>query len=122
MGIKHKAVGTELTQAEYEASDSHESMEAAWAEPTRAMDTVYQNTSGKVRLVSISFNLGAGSRATIYTDASNPPTTMVGRVMISAAAAAESAFTFIVQPNHYYKAVSQAGAPTLLEWHEWDIS
>ena len=102
--------------------------------------TVYQNTSGKLRLVLISVYLEVAdvaaavsgySRVTCYCDSSNPPTTGVAKANVGVSQANLGTFygdhilAFFVKPNYYYKATAAKGGdgadPTLTYWTEWDL-
>lgn len=85
------------------------------ATPTRAVATVYQNTTGKVMYANITIAQAAGTTY-FYVDGSNPPTTEVGRQ----AGATEVTVTILILPTYYYKAdTSGAAGVTLRSWIEW---
>lgn len=84
---------------------------------SRALGTIYQNTTGKPMFVSVS---AYSSAATIYyaeIDSSATPTTRVLRVDTSVNLYA--AIFFVVLPNDYYKVDFSTGAKTLGYWFEW---
>jgi hypothetical protein len=82
---------------------------------SRALGTVYQNTTGKPMWVHVTIVAGAAPTGlNCYTDASNPPTTNVANQ--DAVASGLGGVTFIVLPGNYYKAAS---AGTLIKWTEW---
>ena len=88
---------------------------------SRALNTTYQNTSGKTMCVIVSVGNGGGGVGTTvaYTDSSNPPT---GTIVASMSnnpntQGGTSSFTFMV-PNNYYYYVGSNASP-LLQWTEW---
>jgi len=95
------------------------------SEPARALDTVYINNTGKIRLVTITclYTNNQAEILAVLCDSSNPPTITIAESGhdVFAAGADRGAITFIVPPNYYYKALSSVGTPTLREWHEWDL-
>jgi len=91
------------------------------SEPSRAIDTVYQNTSGKIMLVTVTVGCLAGNElsCSVFTDGSNPPTTRRAVVQTSdSTGSVYTPVTFIVLPSHYYK-IYNALDTVILEWHEW---
>jgi hypothetical protein len=92
------------------------------SKPSRALDIVYQNDSGKIRVVCVSVLLAGGSdeAAAAYTDANTPPTTRVAHTR-TWDASREETMTFIVAPGHYYYIDSAVNSPSLEEWAEWDL-
>lgn len=95
------------------------------ATSSRAIDgTIYQNTSGKIKFVTVNIEVSSGDTEDIvcYTDSASSPTIIVCRVGSFNAAGGAMRFlaTFIVQVNHYYK-VTSGGNPSLTDWMEWDI-
>jgi len=105
--------------------------------------TIYQNTSGKVKLVSItvrfqvykaSTSMSGAASVVFYCDASSSPTTQIGNISqtISLDGLATSGniyqdipTLFWVLPNYYYKAVRSATGdaidPALQYWVESDL-
>jgi hypothetical protein len=81
---------------------------------SRAIGTVYQNTTGKTIFVVVTLVSTSGWQYA-YTDASNPPTTIVAGVSYNS-----TAFTlaFMVLPNNYYK-IGTSGSASLNYWVEW---
>ena len=113
-------------------------------EPGNALDVIYQNLSGKIRIITVTVGLqvdddGAGevsgsSQVIMYSDAGTPPTVANASVWLDPRLFANAAtdeliltlpLTIVVLPNHYYRAVSSnvgSGiAPLLAEWIEWDL-
>lgn len=121
------------------------------AEPSRALETIYQNST-KIRMVVVTVSLdvtvntgGAGdqvtgiSRAMAKTGAATPPTTVVGDILNQAlyfygegsgspqGIASNAQLTFIVPPSHYYRILASGlntgdgVEATIVEWHEWDL-
>ena len=101
------------------------------AQPARVLGTVYQNTSGKTRVVTVSVSNGGTSLDTYgvfaFVGASSPPTTGVGDAksgLIDPTASGQwcCSVTFIVMPNYYYRVTDEGtGSTSLSEWTEWDL-
>lgn len=112
------------------------------AEPGNALDTIYQNTGGKIRQVVVSArcrvaesggSLDGSSRIDAEIGSTSPPGISLhnsGILLdaISGGAGADfyhyASLTFDVPPNWYYRIVTVATVngqtPVLLEWHEFD--
>ncbi len=102
----------------------------SYSSPTRKIDgTTYQNTTGKKLTVAVSATVqDTGSAAsggiTAYTDASSPPTTVVGygsHTHTTANGLTTYTITFCVVPGNYYKVPSSASNCTVTQasWTEW---
>lgn len=108
-------------------------------QPARALNTTYQNTSGRNMFVSGSIRcLWSDDHVTTpdiawfacKTDSSSPPTTVMheggtkqGAYVVTANTIADQAFYFgfFVKVNHYYRidsTVSNSGTATLNYWNE----
>jgi hypothetical protein len=90
---------------------------------SRSMDTVYQNTNGKIRIATVavqSVDQGVGlSGLVAYCDSSNPPTTVVGKGRgASTDHDGYNSVTFVVPINYYYKC---HGGYNIESWIEWDL-
>ncbi len=83
---------------------------------SRAIGTVYQNTTGKPMFVVVTAHSSSTTNFTAYSDGSNPPTTVVATTMASTAGWGEHV-GFWVMPNNYYKVAFTSG--TLDTWTEW---
>ncbi len=88
----------------------------------RALDgTVYQNTTGNLMLVAISYNSGGFNPSvpvTHYIGSANPPTTVVAQAGTVSIAVIYPCFViYIVPSNWYYK--STGTGTTLLYWVEY---
>ncbi len=82
---------------------------------TRYLDTAYQNTSGKIKIISVSAKTsqsGGGSATSApllaYCDTNNPPTTLVGQaggcyLEPTGTSYGYASITIVVPPNYYYK-------------------
>lgn len=86
---------------------------------TRALDTIFQNTTGKPMFVSVTASGSGVNFLTAITDASATPTTQVAQAGqgSSVGATIEQIF-FIVLPGNYYK-VAGGGSAGLQTWTEW---
>lgn len=100
------------------------------AQPARVIGTNYQNTPGKIRIVSVSLDMDAGNASNAYASAlvgatSPPATTVIGvGTQTNLGNTERHAMTFIVLPNYYYKVkktVSGTATVTLGDWTEWDL-
>jgi len=89
---------------------------------SRAAGVVYQNTTGKTIFVSCCWNLQAKSSSiNVYTDASNPPTSLVAQMSDpSNSSGITTQIFFMVLTGHYYECVVTQGAPTIVSWIEYD--
>lgn len=95
----------------------------AYASPsgTRVKDTIYQNTSGKTRMVSVIVSGAADSDSvSCRVENATPPTIIVGGFTASAASDA-STITFFVPVNYYYRCLETEATITISYWTEWDI-
>lgn len=90
---------------------------------SRAIDTVYQNTSGKMKVVNVSLSYSSGTDVICYAycGSANPPTPVVA--VSGGPMNAYSCFllTFIVPKNYYYKITDSWGVTAVSHWFEWDI-
>ena len=92
------------------------------AEPVRAINVIYQNST-KIRIVTVNlgFATAAARSANFQIGAGTPPAT---QVYIITNAAAQPTFnmaaTAVVPANWYYRVLT-TNAPTLVDWHEWDL-
>jgi hypothetical protein len=85
---------------------------------SRSLGTVYQNTTGKTMLITVSaYTTDVGVGYFAETDGSNPPVTRVLRHDVPASYY-QSIF-FIVLPGNYYKVDFISGTKTLGYWIEW---
>jgi hypothetical protein len=82
--------------------------------PGRALNTVYQNATGKPMMVMVTVTIGTSSVFNIYTDAANPPTTPAGGANVTGA----SSVSFWVMPGNFYRVVL-TGTGNLNTWVEW---
>jgi len=98
--------------------------DASWAVPSgpfssqnvvtgsRALETVYQNTTGKVMMIAVTVTMTSGW-AYAYTDSNASPSTIVAGVSWNSAGLE---LVFIVLPGNYYKVT---GTASLNYWVEW---
>lgn len=97
--------------------------DVSWAEPSRALDTIYQNST-KLRLVTVAATLSAdtGGRITAQIGSTSPPATQVTWIGHSASVpgAEYLSMSLLVPPNWYYRMV-KTDTPSLADWHEWDL-
>ena len=88
---------------------------------SRALGTVYQNTTGRPMLVCVtaSANTSGLTAITVASDSATSPTTSVANAGGTGAVGITVAVTFWVLPSNYYKVSSTAGSCTLSLWTEW---
>jgi len=92
--------------------------------PDYAMDTIYQNTSGKLLMITLSFDLDPGDRAYITIGAASPPTTDILNVHNDTNNNDEVVMpaTFIVPVNWYFRIDTVLGSPEILyDQVEWEL-
>lgn len=89
-------------------------------EPSRALDTVYQNGS-KIRMVTVTLRaIDATSWVEAKVENATPPTVVIVN-WLGETRNEVGSLTFIVPPNEYYACYDGAGTPSKQEWHEWDL-
>jgi hypothetical protein len=86
---------------------------------SRAIDTVYQNTTNKPMFVSIGIQgTSVGSFiGRVRCSSANPPTTQVSIVEVNNTIA--GSLFFLVPVGYYYKFETVSGTITILNWIEW---
>jgi hypothetical protein len=82
---------------------------------SRAIGTVYHNTTGKTMFVLATVTAGTGATLAAITDSNSAPTTVVGEEVVNSGFPAS--IGFMVLSNNYYK-ITAAG-DTLTYWVEW---
>lgn len=95
----------------------------AYANPagTRVDDTIYRNTSGYDRIVTISVQLDDGEEYNVECDSATPPTIVVAELDQNSGQPNDFRnVTFIVPDDYYYNIITVAGAPSIEHWTEWD--
>ncbi len=86
---------------------------------SRALNTVYHNTTGKTMWITVTTGSGTGSPSyTALTDASATPTTAVAVALYNTNVAAMP-ITFLVLSGNYYEIATSGGSPTISNWIEW---
>ena len=88
---------------------------------SRALGTVYQNTSGKMLYVSVmcSFTIGT-TTITAYCDSSSTPTTVVSQQAPAYGSGTMVTNVFFLVPvGYYYKCSYSSGTVALTHWIEW---
>lgn len=90
--------------------------------PVRAINTVYQNTTGRPMLVIITGYNAAGADMTLELNVgtADPPAGAVAAARCKAAAGAGQGWLLsaVVLPNYYYKLVRAAGTEFIEYWRE----
>ena len=112
-------------------ADKHATVSHSSVEGSRAIDTVYQNTSGKLMLVAIEVKCqtsGAGdaSYAMAQIGTADPPNKKAGGWGFEAVSMiAYATLTFLVPVSWYYRlATTKAGSgatPVMIMWSEWEL-
>ena len=87
----------------------------------RAIDTVYQNTSGKIRFVNVLVNANSGESVYAYCDSGTAPSTEVSFLYNNGATQTSAGVSFIVPPNNYYEISTNGGSPSIGNWIETDL-
>lgn len=86
---------------------------AAISFPARALDTVYQNTSGVTIIVVVCCSFPAGTSISAYVGATSSPATLVATQANGSSYGSSSlSVTFAVAPSYYYK-VAKSGSVTI---------
>lgn len=84
---------------------------------SRAIGTIYHNTSDFTMHVNVSIFSGTNATMVAVSDASATPSTTVQAAFVPNTGNANG-MTFIVLPGNYYQVTVSAGAPTLYQWVE----
>ncbi len=90
---------------------------------SRALDTVYQNTTGQPLLVTISINVGTSDFISVFVELGDTtPDTAVADILngVGLGVVIDIPISFIVPNLAYYK-VAKTGSPTIDLWTEWRI-
>jgi hypothetical protein len=91
---------------------------------SRALNTVYQNTTGRPMRVSVTLNFSgsvAQDIASVLTDSSATPSSVVAKFNCNTTVAFTSVYipvTFFVLAGDYYEITSGTG-PAIISWTEW---
>jgi hypothetical protein len=85
---------------------------------TRAMNTVYQNTASKAKLIVA--NIGSSTSGTIglICDASPTPTTIIGDSVMSNGSTYQFPMVMMVPQGYYYQVT---GSATVSNWNEYTL-
>lgn len=88
---------------------------------TRAKTTVYQNTSGKIRMVTIcAYGAAVGDEMVFHVGSTSTPTIHIGDIT-GIDDTGSGNITFFVPPNYYYEAKETTATMTIAMWIEWDL-
>jgi hypothetical protein len=85
--------------------------------PSRVFETVYQNTSGKPKMVTVVVSVAAGY-CEAKCDSVSGPTTVVASAGNGGGGATSNSLSFWVLPNYYYQLHNIVGC-TITGWTEW---
>lgn len=81
----------------------------------RTLGQIYQNTSQKTMMITVTNNITAGGSVTVFTDSTLNPNT---EVCADNTAATKSPISFMVLSGNYYT-LTTAGTVALVCWTEW---
>ena len=90
-----------------------------FTQPAKTFNTIYQNLTGKVMYVNISFTVPNSVPARVYSDPNPSPVSQLMMILSPTSGGSVFNFFFLVLPNHYYKLVPDSGAITIQLWTEW---
>ncbi len=105
---------------DYLKTETEKLDDVSHAEPSRALDTIYQN-GAKIRIITVSLHLGDLDLIYVHIGSGTPPTTIVAQAYNTIADSFYMPISFVVPPNWYYRVWDAAGAPSFQDWHEWDL-
>lgn len=93
------------------------------AQPTRLIDTIYQNTGGKLRLVVIAVAVQSTEYCRLDIGATSPPATLVDYLACPTVTAGtmRGNLVAIIPLNWYYQLVTVTATPAILKWTEEDL-
>jgi hypothetical protein len=111
-------------------ASSHESggsdvidIDATLDSPARAINTIYQNTSGGAIFVAVSAYLDGNYSLVAQIGAASPPATQVAYDYRNDGAYANSIMLYFIVPNNYYYRVQEPTATGALNtWKEWSFN
>lgn len=94
---------------------------------TPPSSSIYQNTSGRTMMVTMSADVGSGGfHGVVYCDGSSSPATQIAQfARVNAGSGGPNFYpasvTFVVLPNYYYgiSVTSGGGVPFVRTWTEW---
>jgi len=90
-------------------------------QPSRALDTIYQNIT-RLRVVLVTVFLDPAEGVYVYVGAASPPNIIIDQLCNTANADyIAMSSTFIVKPSYYYKVTTSEGAPSIYTWTEWSL-
>jgi len=125
----HLVDGVDVSVLKSQADANTTAMNAVeYTTPTRAISTIYQNTTGKMLFVTVTVILHndyTGAMASAHCDAASTPGTMVAYAakngVVGAEIEMETNLVFIVPNNHYYRVLQDTGVVTIRYWREWKL-
>lgn len=99
-----------------------------WSSTGNSKDTVYQNTSGRMRRVLVTSygGVGASNRAKIQVENANPPTVNIvaelGFEYVSGTHSGDldSVCLFLVPSGQYYRVATMSGTINIRSWYQLD--
>ena len=92
------------------------------ATPARAVDVVYQNTSGGIMIITVSVTTATGGSGGLKIGSADPPTTDWGLFENSSGGTATLNVLAVIPDNWYYEENKVGGVGhTLTNWVEWSM-
>lgn len=92
------------------------------SEPAYALGTNYENTTGKVKVVSVSVILDDMERVAGFIGSGTPATDFVAEVYNDLSAATITVQIMVIVPiGYFYRIDDAAGTPAIREWTEYTL-
>ena len=87
---------------------------------SRAVNGIYQNTTGKVMhlIILLRGNASAARQSILYSDSATPPTEMAGDLYLGTSNNRQT-LSVLIEPDAYYKLYCLNYNPTITAWIEW---
>ena len=83
---------------------------------SRGVDTIYQNTSGRIMWINVIIGILAGVECTLTIGSSSPPSTYIDNDVIGDKSLC--ILQGLIPPSWYYRVDTNAGTPVILNWFE----
>lgn len=91
------------------------------SQPSRAVDTTYQNTSGKILAVAINLELTNGATCIFYCGAASTPTTKIYEFANYTGSGDYKQIFYNVPPSYYYRVVEIDATVSVDKWTEQEL-
>lgn len=130
-GIPSNSIGTEQL-IDGSVTSSKQSLAGSVSQPSRAIGTIYQNTSGKLLIVVASIALDTvaatdTAKCTALNDTVTPPVSEDGQIESNLGAVGQTEtlqIIILVPSGNYYEitsTVTGTGTATLIKWTEYTL-